>query len=133
VAAASPTEPGHRDSRGLLDRLSLGDVEIVDPALAVTEIAAALARKFGDPHLARSIALAFGGAPHVTLVSVDAALARQAADVAAQHRPRAADAIYVAVALRFRAALVTLDEEQRHRAAPLVPTLTPAEALARLR
>lgn len=42
---------------------------------------------------------------------------------------RGADAVYVAVARRAGCTLVTLDREQRERAAPVVRTLTPAEAL----
>ncbi|RRR72295.1 MAG: hypothetical protein EI684_10245 [Candidatus Viridilinea halotolerans] len=57
-------------------------------------------------------------------------MAQEAAYLAADRAIRGADAVYVAVAQRYRCALVSLDREQRERAALLVPTLTPTEALA---
>jgi predicted nucleic acid-binding protein len=133
VAARSPTEPGYADSAQLLARFASGRAAVVDPTLVVTEIAAAVARKSGDAQLAQSIARAFGTAPHVTLIAVDAAVAFAAAAVAALHGPRASDALYVAIALRFGSALVTLDRRQHAHATGLVQTLWPAEALVLLR
>lgn len=54
----------------------------------------------------------------------------RSAEIASGQRLRGADAVYTAVAERFGSLLVTLDREQRERAAPLVGTRTPAEALA---
>ena len=70
--------------------------------------------------------------PHLVLVPLDAVLARQAVDVAAAHRLRGSDAVYVAVALRFGGVLATLDREQHDRAASALTTFYPAEALAEL-
>ncbi|MBI2911299.1 MAG: PIN domain-containing protein [Chloroflexi bacterium] len=64
------------------------------------------------------------------LARLDVPLARQAAAVAAQHRLRSSDAVHAAVALQFGSTLVTRDREQHDRVAALVPTRTPAEALA---
>ena len=61
------------------------------------------------------------------IIPLDEVLARQAADVAAQHRLRGADAVYVAVALRFGSTLVTLDREQHDRAAAVLHTRYPVE------
>jgi len=63
-------------------------------------------------------------------IPVGTALARE---LAADYSLRGADATYVAVARRHGCTLVSLDREQRERAAALVPTRTPAEALAELR
>lgn len=52
--------------------------------------------------------------------------------MAADHRLRGADAVYVAVARRFGTVLVTLDAEQRTRSDARVTALTPAEAFAQL-
>lgn len=82
--------------------------------------------------LARQFVAALSRLPHLVLVPLDAALAPQAEDVAAQHRLRGSDSVYVAVALRFGSGLVALDREQRERAASLLTTQTPAEALAEL-
>ena len=63
-------------------------------------------------------------ANEVILMDVDRALANDSADIAARYRLRGADAIYVAVAHIASSTLVTLDNEQRDRAADLVPTMT---------
>jgi predicted nucleic acid-binding protein len=57
-------------------------------------------------------------------------MARQAAELAAGHRLRGADSIYVAVARRYGTTLVSRDEEQRLRGSTLVTCLTPEEVLA---
>jgi predicted nucleic acid-binding protein len=60
------------------------------------------------------------------------ALAQLSAEIAADYALRGADAVYVAVARRYNCTLVSLDREQRERAAALVQTRTPADALAEL-
>ena len=55
------------------------------------------------------------------------------AEIAANHALRGADASHVAVARTYHCRLVSLDREQRERAAALVATCTLAEALAQLR
>jgi predicted nucleic acid-binding protein len=70
---------------------------------------------------------------HVQFLTLEDQLIDAAAELAADEALRGADASYVAVALEQRCVLVTLDREQRERAARRVRTLTPAEALAELR
>jgi len=65
----------------------------------------------------------------LVLIPLDITLAQQAADVAAQYRLRGSDAVYAAVALRFGSTLITLDREQRERAAGVLVTRHPAEEL----
>ena len=69
--------------------------------------------------------------PHLTLVPLTTAVARQAADLAATHRLKGADAVYVAVARRYGTTLVSRDGEQRARGAEAVVCQTPEEALER--
>ena len=64
------------------------------------------------------------GADEITLFELDKELLDTSVDLAARYRLRGADAIYVAVAHIANSTLVTLDNEQRHRAADLVPTMT---------
>jgi predicted nucleic acid-binding protein len=66
---------------------------------------------------------------HIEFVVLDERLAQEAADIAADRGIRGADAVYVAVARRYGCALVSLDREQRERAALVVRALPPAEAL----
>ena len=69
---------------------------------------------------------------HVQFIPLDDALIDTAAEIAADYALRGADATYVAVARRHSCTLVSLDREQRERAAAIVTTRTPAEALADL-
>lgn len=82
--------------------------------------------------LARRFAVALGRLPHLVLVPLDATLARQVVEVAADHTLRGSDAVYTAVALCFGSMLVTLDREQRGRGVELIPVCWPDEAFARL-
>ena len=123
-------ESGHAESLRLLAHLRAQAAPIVVPTLLLPEVAAAIARGQDDTGRARQFAAALGRLPHVMLVPLDAALAQQAVDVAAQHRLRGSDAVYVAVASRFGATLVTRDREQGERVAAIIPTRSPAEALA---
>jgi predicted nucleic acid-binding protein len=72
------------------------------------------------------------GIGNLTLISMDDSLAQAAAEIAADYALRGAEATYVAVARRHSCTLVSLDREQRERAAAIVNTRTPAEALAEL-
>jgi predicted nucleic acid-binding protein len=72
---------------------------------------------------------AISALPHLTLVSLTTTVARQAASLAATHRLRGADAVYVAVARRYGTTLISRDDEQRPRGATVVVCQTPEEAL----
>lgn len=127
VNAFVPTEKGHADSRRLLEWLRRDAAPLVVPTLVFTEIAAALARGQDDAELARRFALEVARLPHLIAVPLDAQLAQQAAELAASHRLRGADAVYAAVARRFGSVLVSRDEEQLRRSAGAVTALRPGE------
>jgi predicted nucleic acid-binding protein len=107
---------------------SAGTLVIV-PTLLVPEIASSVARATDDTAGALQYAIATAALPHLTLVSLTAAVARQTADLAATHRLRDADAVYVAVARRYGTTIVSRDDEQRTRGAAVVTCATPEEAL----
>lgn len=125
-----PHEAGHEQSAQLLARLREEAVPMVSPTLLLPEVAAAISRAQDDDSLARAFASALAQLSQLVLVPLDTALAGLATDLAARHRLRGGDAVYVAVALRFGAVLVTRDREQHDRAAPAVAARTPAEMLA---
>ena len=62
-------------------------------------------------------------------MSLTTTVARQAASLAATHRLKGADAVYVAVARRYGTTLVSRDDEQRTRGAAVVVCQTLQEAL----
>jgi len=130
VNAFNPHEHSHAASLRILSAIHERGDPVIVPTLLVAEIAAALARATGDGAGALQYAVAAAALPQVTLVPVTAAVARQAADLAARHRLRGADAVYLAVARRYGTTIVTRDDEQRSRGAAVVPCHTPEEALA---
>lgn len=128
--AFNPYEAGHAESHQFLAGLQDEAVPIIVPTLLLPEVAAAISRGREDEALAREFVDALGRLPHLVWVPLDTTLARQASEVAAQHRLRGGDAVYAAVALRFGSILVTLDREQRERVESALPARYPAEVLA---
>ena len=127
--AFNPFEEGHAKSLEILSAIQERGDPVIVPSLLVPEIASAVARATGDSAGALEYAMAAAALPHLTLVSLTAAVARQAADLAATQRLRGADAVYVAVARRYGTTLVSLDDEQRAHGSAVVTCQTPEEAL----
>ena len=127
--AFNPHEEGHAASLNLLSEIQKRGDPVIVPTLLVAEIAAAVARATDDSAAAFGYATASAALPHLTLVSLTAAVARQAADLAANHRLRGADAVYVAIARRYGTTIVSRDEEQRMHGSAVVTCQTPEEAL----
>ena len=127
--AFNPYEHGHAASLQLLSDIQERGDPVMVPVLVIPEIAAAVARASDDSAGALEYADATAALPHVTLVTLTPATARQAAELAARYRLRAADAVYLAVAHRYGTTLVSRDREQRTRGSAVVPCRTPEEAL----
>lgn len=130
VNAFNPHEQGQAESLAILAAIQERGDPIIAPTLLLPEIAAAVARASDDAEAALDYANATAGLAHLTLVTLTPALARQAAELAATHRLRGADSIYVAVARRYGTTLVSRDDEQRSRGSGVVTCQTPEEALA---
>jgi predicted nucleic acid-binding protein len=130
VNACNPHEHGHAASLEALTAIQRRGDPMVVPSLLVTEIAAALARATDDPEGAVEYAQASVALPHLTLVPITPTVARQAADLAARHRLRAADAVYLVVAQRYGTTLLSRDAEQRQRGAAITPCQAPEEAIS---
>jgi predicted nucleic acid-binding protein len=129
VNAFNPHEAGHAESLQILSAIQERGDPVIVPTLLIPEVASAVARATDDTAGALQYAIATAALPHLTLVSLTAAVARQAADLAATHRLRGADAVYVAVARRYGTTIVSRDDEQRTRGAAVVTCQTPEEAL----
>jgi predicted nucleic acid-binding protein len=129
VNAFNLHEEGHTQSLAILSAIQEGNDPVIVPTLLPAEIASAVARASGDSTGALNYANATAALPHLILIPLSPATARQAAELAANHRLRAADAVYVAVARRYGTTLVSRDEEQRSRGAAVVTCQTPEEAL----
>jgi predicted nucleic acid-binding protein len=129
VNAFNPHEDGHAESLAILAAIQQGGDPVIVPTLLLPEITWAVARASDDTAGALQYAGATAALAHLTLVSLTSVTARQAAELAATHRLRGADAVYVAVARRYGTTLVSRDEEQRSRASAVVTCQTPEEAL----
>lgn len=132
VRDADPRDPDHTVCHTLLELLATTPVVIVEPLIVLAEVAGALSRELRDPMRGRIVTELLLALPNVQFVPIDERLARAAADVAADHGLRGMDALYVAVAQDYGTTLVTLDGEPRRRAAAVVTTMTPAEAIREL-
>jgi predicted nucleic acid-binding protein len=115
----------HDASRRWLMRHVADGGLIIAPTLLLPEVAGAIARRTGEPRLARRATAALLRVPGLRLISIDDVLARAAATLAARLRVRGADAVYIAVAADLRLPLVTWDAEQRDRGARLVEVRAP--------
>ena len=132
VRDANPHDRAYPDCHALVQRLYILRIAVLVPTLVLAEVAGPLSRAFRDPIRARVYVETLRALPNIQLVNIDDGLGQEAADLAGDAYLRGADAIYVAVARRYGTMLVSLDREQRERAAAIVPALTPAEALAGL-
>ncbi|WP_129630791.1 type II toxin-antitoxin system VapC family toxin [Candidatus Oscillochloris fontis] len=124
-----PNDPNFEDCHALLERLKRGDVSIIVPTLLLAELAASISRVRRDPIRARLVVDALQSLPFMEFVDLDRTLGQAAADIAADRAVKGADAVYIAVAHRYGCTLVTLDQEQAKRAAPIVTVMTPQDVL----
>ena len=132
VRDLDPRHPDHNICRDLLKRIHTTATPIIVPLLLLVEVGGAISREFRDPMRGRLAIMVLREFPNTTFVVLDDRLAQDAADIAADYGIREADAVYVAVARHSSCTLVTIDREQRERAAPIVAARTPAEILAGL-
>ena len=110
----------------LRDRVSAGD-ELAVPAIALPEVAAAVARRANSAEAGLSSVGAMEGLPTIRLVPVDHALARLATEMGARLRLRGMDSIYLALARFLNIPLVTWDKELQRRGAAVVEAVTPLD------
>lgn len=99
------------------------------PLLAWAEIAGAVARRTGDADRGLKAAGLVTAQAWVRGVPLDASLANESMRLAAKLRLRGADAIYVALAVTYREALITLDAEMLERARGVADVFTPEQWL----
>jgi len=131
VAASREQEQQFDASFECLQRARARGVTVVCPSLVLPECAAAVARATGMAEEADEILELIETFPRLQLIPVSLSLARQAAQIGKSHRLRGGDSVYVAVAEAFDATLLTWDTEMLERAPAVVPTMTPADWLAR--
>lgn len=131
VALFKADEPGHQAARAWLAETLGADEPIVSPAILLPEVAAALARGLAmdSADVSRAVDL-LRRRTLVELFPVTEALAARAAAVAAEHRLRGADAVYVALAGLLGMPLITFDRQQVERGAAAVEVRRPGGGAA---
>lgn len=120
VSRLVPQDVFHTPVKTWLNTQRAAGVEFVAPALLLPEVGGAISRRTTTPRLGQEAVEILQNLPGLRLVEMDAELIRLAASVAALLGLRGADATYVAVAAHLNLPLVTLDEDQRDRAAKRV-------------
>jgi predicted nucleic acid-binding protein len=120
VARLVPQDAFHPAVRDWMAAQRALETLMAAPGLLLAEVAGALARRTGDPDLARRSIAALQNLPELRLVEMDRTLIQHAAELAARQGLRGADACYVAVAADLDLPLATLDDDQRRRASPVV-------------
>jgi len=126
VARLVPQDTFHKASKNWMESMASQATVLLSPTLLLAEVAGAITRRTALPELALRAVEALQLLPDLRLVEMDQSLVQQAAQLAARHALRSADALYVAVAAQLGIPLVTLDADQRARAGNLV-TILPIE------
>jgi len=127
VALINAQEPEHEASLAWYRRTIEERTAITAPNIILAEVAAALSRGLGDASLAIQAVEQLQRSKIITLRPILHPLAELAADIAAQHRIRGCDALYVALARQTGDDLVTLDQQQLARGGAVVRTYPPGQ------
>ena len=125
IALINAREKEHGKCWTWFQRVKMTQEQVVAPVILLAEASAALSRGVGDKDLAHRVVQQLKGSQLIELIPVTLALAEQAAIIAADHRIRGCDAVYVALADQRGEHLVTLDGQQLERGAAVVTTREP--------
>ncbi len=125
VALINAHEKDHTSSWVWFEQARAAREQIVAPVILLAEVAAALSRGVGDLALAHGVVQQLKHSGLIELVPVTLTLAERAAAIAADHRIRGCDVIYVALADQLGDYLVTLDRQQLERSAEIVSAREP--------
>jgi len=98
------------------------DDQFLSPSLLLTEIGGAISRRT-TPSLGLKAIEHVQNLPGLQLIEMEHTLIRDAAQLAAELGLRGADSTYVAVAARLELPLITLDVDQKGRAAKRIKVL----------
>jgi predicted nucleic acid-binding protein len=125
ISLVNAHEREHASSWAWFEQTMVAEEPMVAPVILLSEVAAALSRGVGDSILARRVVHQLVRSDLIDLMPVTRVMAEQAAEIAADHRIRGCDAVYVALAEQMGDALVTLDRQQIERGAELVTVRVP--------
>lgn len=125
VAMFKDGDAHHQNSREWFAKKARASEKIIAPVIALTEVAAAIARPTGDEKLASELLkqLKISG---IEFVDVTHQLSEKAAEIAIANRLRGCDSIYVALASEFKMTLVSLDNEHLQRTKSIITAQLPS-------
>jgi predicted nucleic acid-binding protein len=121
IASFVPQDFFYPTSQKWLQEQHIHGVELLAPALLLTEVAGVISCQTRSSYLARKAVQTLEKLPGLTLVGMNYSLVQLATELAARLGLRGADAYYVAVAAFLGLPLVTFDQDQSFRAQPAVP------------
>lgn len=124
------TEPHHPYSKRLLEIIEQKDLTLLMPEIVIPEIAAGLARAYVREETILRFLVSLRNISNFIFIAVDSQLSNSAAKMAALHKLKGADSIYLALAEKYILPLVTLDREQKERSPQKIEVLKPAEFLS---
>ncbi len=127
INALNSAEAGSSASQAFLARIHKEGLPVYSPTLLLVEVAAAVARAFDSPAQGIALAKALRLIPGQAWIALDESLADEAGALGAELRLRGADAIYAAVARRYKTTLVTTDQQQIQRLSKILDVRQPAE------
>jgi predicted nucleic acid-binding protein len=112
-----------------MDSIEKKRILVIIPEIVLPEIASAIARGTNNEKIALDFVIKLIKFPNFTFVPVDRELALLSSKIAAKYRMKGSDSIYVVVCKLFNLKLITLDKEQKEKAAKIVEAKTPKEEL----
>ena len=125
VTLINANEDAHARSWTWFEAAQVAREHIIAPAILLPEVAAAISRGVGNKELALQVVEQLKDAGVIDLMPVTQIVAEHAARIAADHRIRGCDAVYVALAEQMAGELITLDRQQLERAADIVKVRKP--------
>lgn len=130
VSSLHPPDAYYSMSRQFTEQIRTEDWVVICPTLVVIECAGAIGRLTGREADGRDAITAVRSFRSLRFVPLSEELSDAAAELAAVHQLRGADAVYVAVAREFGTTLVTWDREMLTRSPAAVTTINPGDWLA---
>jgi predicted nucleic acid-binding protein len=119
-------DANHAATQPWLTKILTNKVSIAAPILLLAEVGGATSRRLGRADIGERAVNQLLAIPTLRLVSMGHSMGIQAARIAANHRLRGADAVYVAVAAQLNVPLVSWDKEHLNRVSDLITAYTPA-------
>lgn len=125
VSLFNATESSHSLCVTWFESAEAEQLPLNAPVICLAEVAGPLVRQTSSRHLAEAALKELLNEELFTLHEIDRALAEEAAQMAIRLKLRGYDSLYVALAIRLKEPLVTLDQEVRTRAKQAINVVVP--------